>query len=179
MCGSASTTLEDPTDITALYRVPNYPLPLTVDSSFTSTNPTCPVTSHTLTSGSGSIILTDNAASDTPSFKLEMEESASKVSDTYSYTVTATAEGEATGTYTNTMTIGEVCSGTVEDNFAKSYAFDIPSTSSNTENFPSASTNYISLDTVSTDYFTGTSIDECYQTFTYTIQDPHSTTVAT
>jgi hypothetical protein len=49
VCGTSSTTLTVPSVISDLYRIPNYPHPLTATDAFTSSNTVCDVVTNTLT----------------------------------------------------------------------------------------------------------------------------------
>lgn len=83
---------------------------LSISGAVTSDNPTCPVTSHTLSTGSSEFTLSD----DGETFTLAMTEDANKVEDTYNYVVTTVASGGASATTSGSMTIAMQCVATLE-----------------------------------------------------------------
>jgi hypothetical protein len=74
VCDSSSTTLLAPA-LGMLRQIPNYPTPPEITSSFTSSNPACPVTTHTLLSSNDHFTLTD----DESTFTVTMTDKANSI----------------------------------------------------------------------------------------------------
>jgi hypothetical protein len=107
-CGLSSTTLTDPS-MNTLTKSPYTKPVLTISGTVSSDNPTCPVTSHTMSQGSSDFSLED----DGETFTLAMTEDANKVETTYNYQVLTVASGGASATTSGSMVIAKQCVATL------------------------------------------------------------------
>lgn len=153
-CGQASTSLTSPI-MNALTKSPKTMPVLSISGTVTSDNPTCPVTSHTLTQGSSNFYLTETGEV----FTVAMTEDANRDEAAYPYEVTTTALGSAQTTTSSTMTIEKVCVADLEE-FSGDRTVAIPETGHQTE----------TLDFVATDYVSAPPPNQgCSQKFEYTM----------
>lgn len=104
VCGLSSTTITAPSLIPQ-YQVPGLTQVVSIEGEFISSNPTCPIVSHSLLQGSDDFDLTDNGAD----FVVEMQTDDNEVIDGYIYEVEATADGGLTASIQGTADINVVC----------------------------------------------------------------------
>jgi hypothetical protein len=169
VCGSSSTTLEAPI-LGLMTQIPNYPTPLAISSSFTSSNPACPVTTHVLLSDSDYFTLTD----DGDTFDVAMTDKANAIDTEYAYMLRATADGGAIAFVTGKMMLQIACTATPVDGFRSTYSYTVPATGVESVTFPFTSAYYITEPVTSSQALpTG---ESCYQTFSYAV---HTTVVET
>lgn len=144
-CGEGSTTIEAP-DLLPLYQVPNHSV-LSIDGTFGSNNPECPIQTHNLLEGEDYYDLTETGAEPDLGFTVTMEEDDNQVEDTYTYVVEAIAEGGNAMQITGTKEILSVCVADAITSWNKTIEIVLPDVDSEEDGaivtFPSSGNDYV------------------------------------
>jgi hypothetical protein len=113
ICGVGSTTIGSPV-LEPLYKIPNTDA-LTIGGTFTTSNPSCPISSYYLSAGESEFEIEYWL----PHFLITMEdyENDNNAVTDYDYSVTAVASNSQTETVSGTMDIDEVCLSSLISSF--------------------------------------------------------------
>lgn len=157
-CGLASTILTAP-PLNDLSQPPNLADLASISGVFDSSNPTCPVMSHTITVGDNDFDLTDDGFDFNPNGPHGFTVTMTQLANTVDYqngvmpdvvfpvTIQANAKGGATEPTSATVTLAKVCVVELDSTFQLTWTYDLPefNTDANRQRqFPSASTDYVS-----------------------------------